>query len=133
MNRGAVVLAALTVALPALAWAATRTERVEFAKGKTVAQIKGTIRDDATVDYLVAAQAGQTLAITLGSNQANNHFNVTAPGTGTAMFVGSVLGAAFKAKLPLSGDYTVQVYLERGAGKKSETATYTLTVEMSKP
>jgi len=128
MRFRALAVAALMAAVPAIAWSAARTERVAFPKDRPSASIKGQIRGDAGVDYIVAAQAGQTMTITLTSSNAANHFNVTAPGTRTAMFDGSVLGNEFKAKLPLSGDYVVNVYLAPEAARKNQTANYTLAI-----
>lgn len=124
----ALAVAVLAIAVPAIAWSAARTERVAFPKDRPSASIKGQIRGDSSVDYVVAAQAGQTMTITLTASNTAAFFNVTAPGTRTAMFDGSVLGNQFGAKLPLSGDYTVNVYLAPEAAKKNQTANYTLAI-----
>lgn len=118
----------LAIAVPAIAWSAARTERVAFPKDRPSASIKGQIRGNSSVDYVVAAQAGQTMTITLTASNTAAFFNVTAPGTKTAMFDGSVLGNEFKAKLPLGGDYTVNVYLAPEAARKNQTANYTLAI-----
>lgn len=118
----------LAIAVPAIAWSAARTERVAFPKDRPSASIKGQIRGNSSVDYVVAAQAGQTMTITLTTSNTAAFFNVTAPGTKTAMFDGSVLGNEFKAKLPLGGDYTVNVYLAPEAARKNQTANYTLAI-----
>ncbi len=128
MRVRAVAVAALAMAVPAIAWSAVRTERVTFPKDRPSAAIKGQIRGDASVDYLVAAEAGQTMTIVLTTSNAANHFNVTAPGTRTAMFDGSILGNEFKAKLPLGGDYVVNVYLAPEAARKNQAANYTLAI-----
>lgn len=128
MRRGTVAVAVLAVAVPVLASAAARTERVAFPKDRPSATIKGTIKAEATVDYVVAAKAGQTMTIALTTSNAANHFNVTAPGTRTAMFDGSILGNEFSAKLPLSGDYSVQIYLSPDAVRRKASANYTLTI-----
>lgn len=124
----ALALALLAAAMPAIAWSAARTERVTFPKDRPSATIKGQIRGDATVDYLVAAQAGQTMTITLNAGSAAAHFNVTAPGTRTAMFDGTVLGNSFGAKLPLGGDYTISVYLAPEAARRNQAVSYTLSI-----
>ncbi|MBL8705150.1 MAG: hypothetical protein JNM30_09915 [Rhodospirillales bacterium] len=131
MRFRALAVAVLAIAVPAIAWSAARTERVTFPKDRPTAAIKGQIRGDSSVDYVVAAQAGQTMTITLTASNASAHFNVTAPGTRTAMFDGSVLGNEFKAKLPLSGDYVVQLYLSPDAVKRKASANYTLAISTS--
>ena len=128
------VLAMLAFVVPVVApvavSGATRTERVTLPKDQSPKTIKGTLKGTATVNYVVAAQAGQTMTVVLATSNPSNYFNVTAPGTKEAMYVGSVLGNEFGAKLPLGGDYVLQVYLAADAAKKNETASYTLTIEM---
>jgi len=124
-------LAALVLVAPAIALAAVRTERVAFPKDKSSVAVKGSISGDASVHYLVAAEAGTTMTIALSASNAQNFFNVTAPGTRTAMFNGAALGNRFSAKLPLTGDYVVQVYLVESAKRKA-TSKYTLTFDVAK-
>lgn len=135
MLRVLLALAIVAIAAPpwapaALAQGTVRSERVQFPKDQSTKTIKGTLKGAAAVHYLVTAQAGQTLTIALATNNPSNHFNVTAPGTKEAMFVGSALGNEFNAKLPLGGDYVLRVYLADEAARKNESASYTLTVEM---
>ena len=107
-----------------------RKERVTFAKGASSATLKGALKGDSDVDYLVRAAAGQTLSVTIKASNPQNYFNVLPPGTSLAnpaMFVGSG-GGAFKAVLPADGDYAVRVYLMRPAARRGESSRYTLTV-----
>lgn len=127
-------LAVLVATAPAAAAAdgppAARKERLQFAKGASAATVKGRVKGDADVDYLVRAAAGQTLAVTIKASNPQNYFNVLAPGTGLAnpaMFVGTG-GGTFKAVLPVDGDYAVRVYLMRPAARRGESSQYTLTV-----
>jgi hypothetical protein len=124
------VLLALPLApTAAAAGAGIRQERVQFAKGATSAVVKGRLKGDSDVDYLVHAGAGQTLAVTLKGANASNYFNVLPPGSkDVAMFVGSTSGSSFTGVLPADGDYTIRVYLVRAAARRNETSDYTLTV-----
>lgn len=121
-------LAAFGLLAPALAQDAPRTERVQFAPGASAKAIAGRIKGYDGVRYLVGAEAGQTLTVTLKSTNASTNFNVTAPGADAALFVGSTSGKRFSRKLAASGDHVVDVYLMRNAARRGETASYTLTV-----
>jgi hypothetical protein len=115
----------------AVADAGIRQEKVQFAKGASSAVIKGQLKGDATVDYLVRAAAGQTLSVKLQKTNAQNYFNVMPPGsTGSAMFVGDS-GENYSGVLPTDGDYIVRVYLMRPAARRGESSNYTLTVGAS--
>jgi len=111
--------------------AGIRQEKVQFAKGASSAVIKGQLKGDAMVDYLVRAAAGQTLSVKLQKTNAQNYFNVMPPGsTGSAMFVGDS-GENYSGVLPTDGDYIVRVYLMRPAARRGESSNYTLTVGAS--
>jgi hypothetical protein len=108
-----------------------RKEPVRFEKGASQAAIKARIQGDETVDYVLRAGAGQTLAVALKKTNPQNYFNVLPPGTReVAMFVGDS-GADFKGVLPTDGDYTVRVYLMRPAARRNESSDYTLTVSVT--
>jgi hypothetical protein len=106
-----------------------RTQTVQFAKGATSAQLRGSIKGDAGVDYRIDARAGQTLAVTLKPSNASSYFNIIPPGSqDVAMFVGSTSGQTATMMLPDDGVYVVRVYLMRSAARRNETSNYTLTV-----
>ena len=105
-----------------------RQERITFAKGASSATIKGQLKGDADVDYVVRAAAGQTLSVALKVSNRSNYFNVLPPGSAdVAMYVGQT-GEAFTGMLPADGDYKVRVYLMRNAARRNETSDYTLTI-----
>ena len=108
--------------------AGPRQEKVQFAQGASSAVIKGHLKGDADVDYVVRAAAGQTLSVTLKETNPQNYFNVSPPGSkGSAMFVGDT-GEDYTAILPSDGDYVVRVYLMRPAARRGESSDYTLTI-----
>lgn len=133
MRRGWMVAAALCGLAGAIApaGAADRTERVRFAKGASSAALKGRIAGDQGVAYVVGAQAGQTLSVTLTTSNPSNYFNVVVPGADEALFVGSTSGGMFRGTLPVAGDYRIQVYLMRNAARRGEVARYTLEVAVT--
>jgi hypothetical protein len=105
-----------------------RQEQVQFAKGASSAVIKGQLKGDAMVDYVVRAAAGQTLSVKLQESNPQNYFNVMPPGSkGSAMFVGDT-GEDYAGMLPADGDYVVRVYLMRPAARRGESSDYTVTI-----
>jgi hypothetical protein len=121
---------AVALALIGSAVAATgpRQEQVQFAKGASAAVIKGQLKGDADVDYVVRAAAGQTLSVSLKETNPQNYFNVLPPGSkGSAMFVGDT-GEDYTGMLPADGDYVVRVYLMRPAARRGESSDYTVTI-----
>jgi len=118
---------------PALASEGIRKEMVHFDKGATSATIKGRITGYETVDYVVRAKAGQTLAVTFKSSNRMAYFNVLPPGSETALFVGSMdaTGEHYEGILPTDGDYAIRVYQMRAAARRKESATYTLDVSVT--
>lgn len=104
------------------------TQRVQFAHGLSSSTIKGAIKGDEIRDYVLGAKAGQTMSVTLKTNNGANYFNVLPPGSEAALFVGSTSGNQWTGTLPADGDYTIRVYLMRSAARRNETAKYTLSV-----
>ncbi|MFM8294299.1 MAG: hypothetical protein ACKN9E_07105 [Microcystaceae cyanobacterium] len=109
-----------------------RTERVQFKPGASSKVIKGSIKGDQSVDYVINARKNQSANISLGSKNSSIYFNILAPGEkDVAMFNGSVNGNQFEGTLPQSGDYKVRVYLMRSAARRNEVANYTLDIAIS--
>jgi hypothetical protein len=105
-----------------------RAERVRFKTGSAQAIIKNRIKGYEVVDYLLGAQAGQTMSVHLKTSNGANYFNVVPPGSNAAIAMGEILGNQWTGTLPADGDYTVRVYLMRSAARRNETANFTLTV-----
>ena len=124
--------AALVIAFaPALVLAqdAIREVRVQFPRGASNTTIKGTLKGRETIDYTLAATAGQRMTVTLTTDNTANYFNLIEPGAGdVAYFVGSNSGNRFEGELAQSGDQTIRVYLYRSAARRGETARYRLEV-----
>ncbi|MCQ8119558.1 SH3 domain-containing protein [Methylomonas rosea] len=110
-----------------------RRERVTFGEGNNGTVIENSVRGSETVDYILNAKAGQHMIVGLETNNAGNHFNVTAPGANSAMYLGSVAGNTFEAKLPADGDYSIRVYLTGNAAQRNEVASYKLSLNIFGP
>ena len=108
------------------------TKRVQFQPGASSKVIKGSIKDDQTVDYLINARKGQSANISLGSKNSSAYFNLIAPGeTNVAIFNSSNEGNQFEGKLTKTGDYKVRVYLMRNVARRNEVANYSLDISIS--
>jgi hypothetical protein len=107
-----------------------REQQVQFKKGTSATSIKGKIKGDQTVDYLLTAKAGQTMVAKLTTSNRSAYFNVLPQGAGEAIFIGSSAGDKFEGALPADGTYAIRVYLMRNASRRNETANYRLDVSI---
>ncbi|GAA4754138.1 hypothetical protein GCM10023264_21640 [Sphingomonas daechungensis] len=122
----------LAVCIAAPAAAQTKTETVNFPRGKTNTTLIGSIKGDVGRDYLVRAAGGQTLRVVLSSANKSTYFNVLPPGSNDeAIFIGSTSGDSFSGVLPQSGTYKVRVYLMRNAARENQSSLYTLKVGLT--
>ena len=118
--------AAVLVANNALA-GDIRTERVQFHKGASSATVEGHIKGRESIDYVLGAREGQSMNVSMATDNASSYFNIIPPGKADeAIFVGSMSGNQFEGSLPVSGDYKIRVYLMRNAARREETAKYRL-------
>ena len=108
-----------------------RQERVAFKAGTSSATVKGTIKGDESVDYLLGARRGQTMTVTLTTSNGANYFNVLPPGSEAAIAIGSDTGNKWTGPLPADGDYRIRVYLMRSAARRNEQAAYTLSISIA--
>jgi len=113
-------------ALPANA---SESRPIHFTKGASSATLKGSLKGDQFIDYMLRAKAGQTMNVMLKTSNPSSYFNVLPPNSkGVAIFVGSINGNEWTGTLVTDGNYTVRVYLMRNAARRNEIANYTLTV-----
>lgn len=110
--------------------AASRTERVAFAKGASSKIIKGAIKGDNYVDYVIGARGGQLLTVNLSTNRPSNYFNIMAKGNPAAYFIGSASGNSFRGPVPATGDQVIRVYLMRNDARRGVAAAYTLKISI---
>lgn len=99
--------------------------------GSGSAVIRGRIRGDQFVDYLIRGRAGQSVRVHIEGSHPQNYFNLTPPGSAWAMFVGSSSGDTVERVLPVDGLYAVRVYLMRAAARRNAASRYTLTLALS--
>jgi len=134
MFHGVLAATALLLSMAAGAAAdaaATRQSTVQFAKGKSDAQLRGAVKGDSDVEYVLGARAGQTLTVALKAKNGSLNFNIKPKGAQEAMFMGSTQGASAKVMLPADGSYVIQLYLMRNAARRNESAAYTLDLAVT--
>lgn len=105
-------------------------DRIQFARGASSATRKGSVRGDASRDYVIRASQGQTLSVNLNSQSTFVYFNVLDHGTMTALEGDPrpMEVTQWAGKLPKTGDYVIRVYLNRAATRRGTSANYTLKV-----
>jgi len=124
---------ALAMGAPALHAADKVTHLpVKFAKGASGATLSGGFAGYDSVEYSLAARAGQTLHVRVQGQGAQ--FNVFAPGDrpGSATAIGTgYAGADWTGTLPASGAYTIQVYQMRASARRGARVAYTIRFDVS--
>ena len=117
---------------PAIAREEIRLERVHFERGANSAIVEGSIRGNEIVDYVLGARKGQSMNVSMATNNGANYFNILAPGENeVALFNGSMSQNQYEGVLPESGDYKIRVYLERSAARRNEVGKYRLEMIVS--
>jgi hypothetical protein len=127
----AVAAGLLAISLQAgsgVAQTAIERQRVVFPAGADSSLVKGQLKGDQTVDYVLRAGAGQAMTVELKGSNLQNYFNVMAAGTDNALFIGSSAGNSFRGLLPSDGDVRVRVYLMRPAARRDESSSYSLRI-----
>ncbi|MGV1753613.1 hypothetical protein [Agrobacterium sp. CG674] len=125
--KSLILSAALLTAVPSFA-DDTRREVVHFALGSSSSTIKSSVKGYQTVQYSLSVTAGQKMSVQLDSKNSSLYFNVTAPGADAAMYNSSIDGNGTTITIPSSGKYLIDVYLMRNAARRSESASYDLTL-----
>lgn len=110
-----------------------RKPGILFGPGVSSSVIRGTLSGRESTNYQLRARAGQLIRVTLFTDNADNYFNIYAPGKDPgdeAMYIGAVSGNSFSGEVPADGIYTLQLFLMRSASDRKESASYTLKVEI---
>jgi len=151
MNRTGRRPAALCILLALLAPAAAPVARADDGRGRETNKVdvllkpdaptvtlKGQVTGGSSVEYRLAARAGQTLAVTLDTASKTLTFNIGVTNSDTMLFMGrgsgqgpgQDSGTQFKGEVPLDAIYVVDVHLERPAPRRGESADYTLAITL---
>ncbi len=126
------LLSMLALASPPLSAQTGITQhQVQFAKGKSGTTIRGGLKGGEIVDYRLRAAANQTMKVRKVSGDAPVFFNVLAPGSQEALFVGSRDGDAFGGTLSVGGEYTIRVYQMGNAKSSGQQSSFAIEVAIS--
>lgn len=101
---------------------------IDLATGATT--VKGHVKGKDFVEYTLQAKQGQTLHAKLTSSGENEYFDVTPPGGGERLFIGTRVGDEFTGALPADGEYTIKVYIAGYYAAQGEEADYSLAVDL---
>lgn len=115
----------------------TVTERVQFPPGQSGTTIRGALEGYDSIEYLLGAAAGQRMVVNMTAANPSTYFNIfapgDAPGRSAAMFIAATSGLMYDGILSTSGDYTVQVFINRNAARRDETTSYSLDIRIEGP
>jgi hypothetical protein len=125
IRRPALIGLCFTILLLGSALAAQngKVQRVQFARGRTTAVLKGAVVRGTQDRYILGARAGQTMIVHLTSREKNAVFTILDPNANAVP--GTEEGADttdWTGELPLSGNYAIWVGPTRG------NASYTLEI-----
>lgn len=121
----AVCLMALTASVSAQPNIEQRA--VKFPSGQNSVTLKGTLKGDTTIDYMLTVAAGDRYLVQLQAGGAT-YFNISAPGADSALFIGSTSGRKFEGGFQNGGEHTIRVYQMRSAARRGTVANYSLTI-----
>lgn len=125
-------LSLLAIGLVTPAAFAQAPKQVLLSLGSTASKtVKGKLVGGQLVDYLVNMKAGQTLALTFAASNSSAGYLVYGPTTETAMATSDISGNKATCMMPIDGPARVRLFLNRAAGRRGESTTYTLTVKVT--
>lgn len=129
-----IAIAVLAAGTTTLAFAQIMQQRVIFPNGVDMVTLKGVLLGpvDDTRDFLVNVKAGQTLSVTMATEQTETtYFNVLPPGSTRALYRGEAEGkASWESQVKLDGEYRVRVFLNRAASRKRASSSFELTISV---
>ena len=127
MLMALLVIAALNVLTTESA--AQAKSRIRFPAGASSAAVKGTVRGYAYRDYVVRANADQTITASVSS--ANRYTVLTIFRPDGDNLDGAAQRDEFSGALPVTGDYVIRVGMMRaGARRRGAVSHFTLKVSI---
>ncbi|SNT41132.1 SH3 domain-containing protein [Tropicimonas sediminicola] len=107
--------------------------QIQFEPGATSTTINGTIIGNEYIDYVLGAQGGQTMVVSLAVTGTNGNgsafFNILPAGQDyPALFNGSNEGQRAEVTLPSSGNWAIRVYLMGNDADTGKTVGFSIDV-----
>jgi hypothetical protein len=84
------------------------------------------------ISYVIALREGQSLQVSLASNNISNCFDIYAPGAAKPFYIGGDSGSSHRLVAGTPGDYVVKVFLLRLAARDNQSARYTLELTLGR-
>ena len=127
-HAAALLLAALT-AFTSIAIAGgngTIVRQVKFARGKTSTVLRGVIKKNQEVVFVLNAKAGQTLTASVDASTQNNDvvFSISGP-NGSLMDDGMEVTTTWRGQLPASGEYRLTMGM-----MESKSSRYVMNISV---
>ena len=114
------LLAVLFVSLSDVS-AQTKKVTIKFRPGTSGATYNNSVTGYGTVEFYIAARAGQTMSVKLISPNRFMYFNILAsPDAREAMSPEAREVTEFSGELPADGKYVVEVYLVRAEARRNK-------------
>lgn len=103
-------------------------QQVRFAKGASSATFRGVLKGQAQryADYIVRASAGQTIDVRL-EDRTEAEFVILQPETLENLSSG---GKEWAGELPVTGDYTIRVILNRNKARRGVKTAYAVNISI---
>ena len=109
--------------------ASAQSRVVQVDRDKPSVEFKESVKGDASVDYKVDVNAGQTMTVKLDAKKA--YFNIIEPNAGdVAIYNSSTDMNAWTSVAKHTGQYTVRVYLMREEARRGTSDAYTLKISL---
>ncbi|MEO6104420.1 MAG: hypothetical protein ABIP44_12410 [Pseudoxanthomonas sp.] len=131
VRRGLLTALIVAVAVPAIPQEAGTMVRVTFDGDHGSRTFENAIDGFNDVSYVVAMRAGQSLQVSLGSNNISNCFDLYAPGATKPSYIGGDSGSTHRMLAKTAGDYVVKVFLLRLAARDNQSAQYSLELTLT--
>lgn len=122
---------ACLAAAPVFAQESGAPVRVTFDDGHVARRFEDAIDGFNEVSYVIGLREGQSLQVSLASNNISNCFDIYAPGATKPFYLGGESGSSHQLRATTAGDYVVRVFLLRLAARDNQYAQYTLELTLS--
>lgn len=112
----------------------TVTKRIQFEAGKSEAIVTGKVTGRGDVLYKLSAREGQFLEVKMLPGGRIADFNIYIPGKGPgdeSLFNSMTGGGRYVGQLYKTGDHTIDVFLNRAAARRGETAEFKMLVRVT--
>jgi len=102
-----------------------------FGPGQTSKTVQGKLVGRQMVDHLIKMKAGQTLSLNFSAKNLSAGYLIYAPNTETAMATSDISGNQATRMMPIDGPVRVRVFINRAAGRRGESTSYSFNAKIS--